>query len=116
MVYSTANTFYWPRLVGLTGLGIYRLDQYSLKFIRNIGMGLISYNGGKDLGLAKYNNQLLVILAIFISIKKRFAILSTCTTFISLNFFSITYILKFDVSNVSNLLFSQSRDFTALVV
>lgn len=97
MIYSTANTFYWPRLVGPTDPGIYRLDQYSLQFIRNIGMGLISYNDGKDLGLAKYNNQLLVILAIFISTKKRFVILSTCTTFTSLNFFSITYILKFDI-------------------
>ncbi len=34
----------------------------------------------------------------------------------SLGFFSITYVLKLDVSNVSNLLLSQGRDFTVLVV
>ena len=40
---------YAQRPVGSTGPGVHRPGRYSLRFVRNIGMG---YNGGKDLGPA----------------------------------------------------------------
>ena len=51
-VCPTAGTSYWPGLVGPTGPGVHRPGRYSLRFVRNIGMGPIRYNGGKDLGPA----------------------------------------------------------------